>query len=155
MTTPQKISWHAPEYRHYEKNAGWYVTLISIVILIIGFFLVQKDAFAAITTGLLGVLVVVFSRQKPEIVPVELDHKALKMGKIEIPYKQIKHFWVVHNEKHKTVNLETTTLVNNMVILELEDQDPEQIRQFLSRYLPEHPETEPTPIQRITHWLKF
>lgn len=155
MTTPQKISWHAPEYRHYEKNAGWYVTLVSIVILIIGFFLVQKDAFAAITTGLLGVLVVVFSRQRPEIVPVELDHKALKMGKIEIPYKQIKHFWVVHNEKHKTVNLETTTLVNNMVILELEDQDPEQIRQFLSRYLPEHPETEPTPIQRITHWLKF
>ena len=155
MTTPQKISWHAPEYRHYEKNAGWYVTLISIVILIIGFFLVQKDIFAAITTGLLGVLVVVFSRQRPEMVPVELDHKALKMGKIEIPYKQIKHFWVVHNEKHKTVNLETTTLVNNMVILELEDQDPEQIRQFLSRYLPEHPETEPTPIQRITHWLKF
>ena len=129
--------------------------MVSIVVLIVGFFVIQKDLFAAITTGLLGVLVVVFSRQKPEVVPVELDHRALKMGNIEVPYKQIKHFWVVHDEKHKTVNLETTTLVNNMIILELEDQDPEEVRQFLSRFLPEHPETQATFIQRLTHWLKF
>lgn len=155
MNSHQKISWQAPEYRHYEKNVGWYVTLISIVVLIVGFFVIQKDLFAAITTGLLGVLVVIFSRQKPDIIPVELDHRALKMGNIEIPYKQIKHFWVVHDEKHKTVNLETTTLINNLIIIELEDQDPEEIRQFLSRFLPEHSETHPTFIQRLTHWLKF
>jgi len=155
MTNHEKISWHAPEYRHYEKNAGWYVTLISIVVLIIGFFVIQKDIFAAITTGLLGVLVVGFSRQKPEVIPMELDHKSVKMGKIELPYKQIRHFWVVHNEKHKTVNLETTTLVNNMVVLELEDQDPETVRQFLAQHLPEHEETDATFVQKITHWLKF
>ncbi|MCL5774932.1 MAG: hypothetical protein M1333_01835 [Patescibacteria group bacterium] len=155
MTNQHKISWQAPEYRHYEKNAGWYVTLVSIVILIMAFFIVQKDVFAAVTTGLLGILVVIFSRQKPETVEMELDHKRVKVGNIEVPYKQIKHFWVVHNEKHKTVNLETTTLVNNMLILELEHLDPEHVRMFLSQYLPEHEETEPTMVQRITHWFKF
>lgn len=150
-----KLSWQAPEFKTYDKTTGWYVTLISITILIVGFFIIQKDIFASITTAILGALVVIFSRQKPEIVTIELDHKAVKIGNIEIPYKQIKHFWVVHKEHHKTVNMETTTLVNNMIILELNGQDPEKVRMFLSQHLPEHELTEPTPIQRLTHWLKF
>lgn len=155
MTNFEKLSWQAPEFKHYEKNAGWYVSLISITILIVGFFLIQKDIFAAVTTGILGALIVLFSRQKPEIINIEIDNKAVKIGNVEIPYKQIKHFWVVHKEHHKTVNMETTTLVNNMIILELNDQDPEKVRMFLSKHLPEHELTEPTPIQRLTHWLKF
>ena len=155
MSMDNKLSWQAPEFKTYDKTTGWYVTLISITILIVGFFIIQKDIFASITTAILGALVVIFSRQKPEIVTIELDHKAVKIGNIEIPYKQIKHFWVVHKEHHKTVNMETTTLVNNMIILELNGQDPEKVRMFLSQHLPEHELTEPTPIQRLTHWLKF
>jgi hypothetical protein len=155
MSIGEKLSWQAPEFRTYEKNSGWYVTLISVAILIIGFFVIQKDLFAAITTAILAVLVVIFSKQKPEIVSIEMDHKAVKIGNIEVPYKQIKHFWVVHKEHHKTLNMETTTLINNMIILELGSQDPENVRMFLSQHLPEHKQTEPTPIQRLTHWLKF
>jgi hypothetical protein len=155
-TTGAKISWQAPEFRHYEKSAGWYVTLISIVILVMAFFvIVQKDIFAAVTMGLIGLLIIFFSRQKPETIPIELTHKSVKYRNIEFPYKQIKHFWVVHNERHKTVNFETTTFVNNTIILELNDQDPEIIRQFLLQYLPEHEETEETTIQKLMHWLKF
>ncbi len=150
-----KLSWQAPEFKTYDKTTGWYVTLISITILIVGFFIIQKDIFASITTAILGALVVIFSRQKPEIVTIELDHKAVKIGNIEIPYKQIKHFWVVHKEHHKTVNMETTTLVNNMIILELNGQDPEKVRMFLSQHLPEHSATEETSTQRIMHRLKF
>ena len=155
MSTQNKISWQAPEFKHYEKTAGWYVTLIAVAILIAGFFIVQKDIFAAVTTIILAGLVVLFSRQKPEIVPIEIDSKAVKFGKIEFPYKQIKHFWVVHNERHKTINLRTTTYVNNTIILELGDQNPDEVRNFLMQYLPEHEATEETFAQRLMHWLKF
>ena len=155
MSMDNKLSWQAPEFKTYDKTTGWYVTLISITILIVGFFIIQKDIFASITTAILGALVVIFSRQKPEIVTIELDHKAVKIGNIEIPYKQIKHFWVVHKEHHKTVNMETTTLVNNMIILELNGQDPEKVRMFLSQHLQKQDITDNTKNQRITHWLKF
>lgn len=155
MSTQNKISWQAPEFKHYNKTIGWYVALISIAILISGFFVVQKDIFAAITTIILAGLVLLFSKQKPEIVPIEINDKTVKFGQIEYPYKQIKHFWVVHNERHKTVNLRTTTYVNNTIILELGTQNSEEVRNFLLKYLPEHETTDETFAQRLMHWLKF
>ena len=155
ISNKNSISWQAPEFKHYEKNFGWYVTLVAILILVIAFFILQKDIFAAISIGIIGVFIIFFSRHKPSIVNVELNHKNVHFGNIFFPYKQLKYFWVVHNENHKTVNFHTTTYLNNVVILELEDQDPDEVRDFLLNYLPEHEETRETSIQRIMHKLKF
>lgn len=149
------ISWQAPEFRYYEKNVGWYVTLAAVAILIIGFFVIEKDLFAAISLGILTILVILFSRHKPKLVKVELSPKGVRFGDLFFPYKQLINFWVVNNQNHKTLNLHSTTYLNNIIIIELEDQEPEQIREFLIHFLPEHSETEETAIQRIMHKLKF
>jgi len=154
-TQNQTISWQAPEFRHYEKNMGWYVTLIGITILIVGFFVIQQDLFAAITSGILGLVTIFFARQKPEIVPIELNGKGVYFGNVFFPYKQLKYFWVVSTPNHRTVNFHAATYINNVIILELEDQDPDEVHEFLSRYLPEHTETSETLIQKISHKLKF
>ena len=156
MSNKNTISWQAPEFKAYEKNAGWYITLISIAILIVGFFtIVQKDYFAAITIAILTAAIVYFSRQQPEIVEIHLTNKGVHHGSIHIPYKQIKHFWIVNQENHRTVNFETSTYLNRLMIVELEDQDPDEVREFLLAYVPEHEDTEPTAVQRLIHWLKF
>ena len=150
------ISWTAPEYKHYEKNAGWYTTLISIAILIAGFFVVvENDYFAAITILLLAGLVTFFAKQTPEEIEIELGTKSVRFGNLHFPYKQIKHFWVVHNERHKAVNLVTTTYINNVIVLELNQQDPDTIREFLLKHLPEHEATQETFAQKVMHWFKF
>lgn len=150
------ISWQAPEFRHYPKNTGWYITLIALSLIVIVFFIiVEKDVFAAICLALITALIIIFSRQKPEMVRIELNNVGIKFGKLMYPYKQLKYFWVVNNENHKTVNFHTAAMVNNVVILELENQNPEQVREYLLKYLPEHHETEETQVQRIMHKLKF
>lgn len=155
MPKQNNISWQAPEFRHYEKTQGWFVTLVSVTVLLVGFFLIQGDAFAAVTMGILGLLVLFFAKQKPLIVEIELSDKGVKFGNILFPYKQLKYFWVVANERHRTVNFHTNTLVNNTIILELEGQDPEDVRIFLLQYLPEHSEINETSVQRLMHILKF
>ncbi|MCL5666910.1 MAG: hypothetical protein M1383_04020 [Patescibacteria group bacterium] len=150
------LTWQAPEYRHYEKNLGWYVTAIALGILVIGFFvIVQSDYFAAITLAVILAFVIFFAKQTPQAVDIELSGKGIRYGNVFIPYKQIKYFWVVHNENHKTVNFHTNTYVNNLVIFELEGQNPDEVRDFLIQHLPEHEETRETPIQRISHKLRF
>jgi hypothetical protein len=149
------ISWQAPEFRHYHKSAAWYITLAVIVVAIIAFQLVQKDIFGAVSIFIVALFVAIFSRQKPQIVNIALTSKGLYVGDNHIPYKAIRHFWVVHNQNHKTLNLETTTYLNRTVVLELEDQDPEQVRQILVELLPEHESTEETLAQRLMHKLKF
>jgi hypothetical protein len=157
MTTQNKtISWEAHEFRHYPKNAGWYVGLVIITVLTIAFFVIyEHDIFAAVSLGIIAILIFLFSRQTPNRVEIELNSKGVRFDKLFYPYQQLKYFWVVKAEHHKTINLHTSALVNNIVILELEDQDPEAARQYLLQYLPEHPETEPTPVQKIMHKFKF
>jgi len=158
MTTQKQksVSWTAPEFRHYEKSVGWYVTLVAVFTLITIFFiLIQKDWFGAICSILLGGLIVFFSKQHPKEMEIVLDSKGVAYGKIFLSYKQLKSFWVVNNQNHKSLNIETTAHFNNMLILELEDQDPEEVKDFLIQFLPEHHETQETGIQRIMHWFKF
>ena len=155
MSNPT-ISWQAPEFRHYPKNSGWYITLISVAVLLIFFFIiVERDIFAAVCLFVLTGLIVLFSRQTPKLVNVELNSTGVKFGNLHYPYKQIKYFWVVNNQNHKTVNFHTSAMVNNVLILELEGQNPDTVRNFLLRQLPEHHETEETTAQRFMHRFKF
>jgi hypothetical protein len=149
------ISWQAPEFKSYEKNIGWYVTLFSIGILIVGFFIIQKDLFGAITMAIITACVVFFSKQKPEIVNISLSTKGINYGNLHFPYKQLKSFWIVNTQNHKTLNIITTTYVNNLLILELQDQNPDDVKEFLYNFLPEHEENRETFAQRLMHRLKF
>ena len=153
--TPAPITWEAPEYPHYEKNIGWYVTLFAVSLLIVAYFAFHDDYFAAVTTAILAGFVFYFARQRPRQVLIELTHQSIKFGRITYPYKQLKYFWIVNTPHHKTVNFGGTTYLNNTIILELVDQDPDEIRAFLLQYLPEHTETEATLAQRISHRLRF
>ncbi len=155
MANQTKILWQAPEFRHYEKSYSWYITFLAIAILIVGFFIIQKDLFAAICIGILSLLIILFAQHKPKQVEIQLTNKGVHFGELFFPYKQIKHFWIVHNEKHKTLNLETTAHLNNVIILELEEQNPDHVREFLIQFLPEHEDTDETLTQRISHKFKF
>lgn len=156
MDNTKSLSWQAWEFKHYPKNPGWYVTLISISIIVIAFFiLVESDIFAAVSLGIITILIILFSRQKPRKVQVELNARGLKFDTLLYPYKQLKYFWVVDNDRHKTICFHTTAYINNTVIIELEDQNPETVRLFLLKHLPEHHETEETSVQRIMHKFKF
>jgi hypothetical protein len=150
------ISWEAWEFRHYPKTFGWYVALVSVFVLLIAFFvLVESDIFAAVTLGIVGILIIFFSRQTPLRVNVQITGKGVHFGNLFYPYKQIKYFWVVHNDRHQTLNFHTSAFVNNVLILELEDQNPDHIRDFLLQYLPEHSETQETTVQKIMHKFNF
>jgi hypothetical protein len=152
----QNLSWEAWEFKHYPKNLGWYVVLIAVTIMVMAFFIIiQSDIFAAVSLGILALLIIFFSRQKPERVEIDLNSKGVRFGNITYPYKQLKYFWVVHNERHQTINFHTSALLNSVLILELENQDPEEAREFLLQYLPEHSESEETAVQKVMHRLKF
>lgn len=150
------LSWQAPEYKNYSKNLGWYITYLAISILIVGFFaIVQNDYFASITIGIIAILILFFANQSPEIVENRLTDKALEHGYLHIPYKQIKHFWVVNKGQHKTLNLETGAFLNSLMIIELGEQNADEVRNLLLNFIPEHEQTEPHLTQRFSHWIKF
>ncbi len=155
MAEDINIGWEAPEFRHYPKNFAWYLTLFIIIGMIIMYLILQKDFFGAVTVAILTVFIVLFASQKPKNVQIGLSNKGLHIDSLHIPYKNIKHFWLVHNDNHKTLNMETTAYLNNMIVLELADQEPSEIREFLLEQLPENEGAAETLVQRIIHRFRF
>ncbi len=150
------IAWQAPEFKYYPKTFAWYAGLIILALLAVVFFIIfEKDIFAAVSLLIIFILIIIFSRHKPAVIDIELDHKGVNFGNLFYPYVQLKSFWIVENPRHKTVNFITSAYINNMLIVELENQNADEVKNFLVEYLPVHSETQETPAQRFMHRFKF
>ncbi len=156
MADTPLLSWEASEFKHYPKNMAWYLTLGIIVALIIAFQVIfQKDYFGAISLGIIAIFIFIFAMHRPGKIQISLSSEGLHMEKSFIPYSQMKYFWIVNNDDHKTLNIETTAYINRTILVELEAQDPNEVREILLSQVAEHSSTEETPIQRLIHRLKF
>jgi hypothetical protein len=149
------LEWQAPEFRHYSKNAAWFITFVIIALLLVLYQAFQKDWFGAITLGILAGLFGAFALHRPKEVTVSISTQGLHIDDTHIPYAQIKHFWIVDNNRHKTLNIETTAYLNHILTIELHEQDSEEVQEILAELLPEHTENQETLAQRIAHRFKF
>lgn len=149
------IEWEAPEFRHYPKNAAWFITFGLIVVMLIIYELYQADWFGAISFFIMAILFAAFALNKPKNIIVAISTHGLHIDDTHIPYTRIKQFWIVENENHKTLNIETTAYLNHLLAIELDDQDADDVHEILSELLPENTEAEETMVQRIAHRLKF
>lgn len=148
-------SWEAQEFKHHPKSFWWYLGLACLACALAVFQIYKQDFYGAAITGILAVLSAAFSRREPDIIETHITTTGIRVSDLHIPYKHIKHFWVVDDGIHKTLNIETTTYLNRHLILQLEDQDPGEIRDFLIQVIPEHDVPGPTFSQWISHKLKF
>lgn len=149
------IEWQAPEFRHYPKNAAWFITFGIIVALILAYEIFQHDWFGAITLAIIAGFFALFALHKPKIVTVSISTHGLHIDDSHIPYSHIKQFWIVDNNHHKTLNLETTAYLNHHLAIELDDQDADEVQEILEELLPENPENHETIAQRLAHRFKF
>lgn len=156
-TKPTEVlhSWQAREYPYYKKNFAWYFTFLAVLVLIIGFQVLQEDYFGAICLAILGVLALFYASIPPKRVEIHLSPKGAHIDNLFIPYTKMRHYWIVDNETHKTLNIETKAYFQKVLVLELADQDPEEIRNTLRDILPELEEAEPTLSQKFMRFFKY
>lgn len=149
------FSWEAPEFKHYHKTTGWYVAFGIVVITVLTYTLVHADFFGAFTIVCIALLALLFTRKRPNIIPISISTEGFHIHDVHIPYHHVKKFWIVDTEHHRTLNLETGAYLNHFVIIELGDQDPAPIQEFLVQVLNEHELRDPTFSQSAAHRLKL
>ena len=149
------IEWQAPEFRHYPKNAAWFITFGIIVALVVIYQISQKDWFGAISIAIIAVFFAAFALHRPKIVTVKISTIGLHIDDTDIPYTHIKQFWIVETDHHKTLNLETTAYLNHLLTIELHEQDADEVQEILEELLPENPDKKETLVQRVSHRFKF
>ena len=134
----KELSWEAPEFVHYPKSLTWFVVLFVIGVALIIFFVFKKDFVTALLFLLLLMLAYFFSGQKPKTIKIKLNFRGVELNDMKIPFDQIKSFWVVYDPPEiKTLNFETTAYINRYFTIQINDQNPVELREFLLEHLPE------------------
>lgn len=149
------LEWQAPEFRHYPKNAAWFITFFIIVGLILAYEIFQHDWFGAIALGIIAIFFAIFAQHKPKVVNITISTHGLHIDDAHIPYSRIRQFWIVDNDNHKTLNLDTTAYLNHQLAIELAEQDADEVQEILEQLLPQNPESRETVAQSIAHRFRF
>lgn len=148
-------SWSSKEYPYYHKNFAWVFTFFVILVLIVVFQVLQKDYFGGLSVAVIGLLALFYALVPPKTIYILLSAKGIHLDDLFIPYNKMRHFWIVDNLNHKTLNIETRAFLQKILVLELGSQDPEKIRRILRDVLPELDESEPTIAQKFMKKFKF
>jgi hypothetical protein len=132
------ISWTAPEYVKFKKGWIWY-TIFTVLFLggAAIAYLFSSWTFSLVLVAFF-VVYMIFDRRKPKNVKVILSEVGIKVGSRIYQYGRIRTFWIIYNPPFaKTLNIRVHNEFLVDIEIQLGDQDPTVIYEFLSRKLPE------------------
>lgn len=155
--TKAVFSWIAPEYHQHPKSIRWWVT--AAVVLLIALIL---EAISGNWTFLAATLIFALvywyteNHHPARHTKIVISAMGIKVGHTTIPYSQIKSFWIVYNPPEvKKLYLRLDRNYLSDLVLELENQDPLAIREFLRNHLEELADRQETVSDFILRTFKL
>ena len=139
ITNKPIFSWQSPEFVSYKRDAKWIVGIIAIVLVLLVILVFQKLWTGAGMVAVAGVLFLVISNTKPKEIACAVYNEGIVVDKKVYNFNQFKSFWLVNGALPKLL-FQLTGRLAGQITMPLDDMDPEQIRMFISKHLPEEDE---------------
>ncbi|PIU75186.1 MAG: hypothetical protein COS76_02080 [Candidatus Portnoybacteria bacterium CG06_land_8_20_14_3_00_39_12] len=149
------FQWHTQNNTQQKTNKLWIVGLVvaGLACLIISFW--QKNFILAILTILILFVIFQFNRKDNSTHIFSVSDQGIQINKKLYPYQFLKSFWIFYEPNGiQELSIESKKTIVPLVKIPLYNQDPNEIRKFLLRYLPEK-EQEESLIDIIAHRLGF
>jgi len=147
--------WQAVEFESNKKPSGWLTYLILIAVVLIAAFIYMKLwlAAAVVVAACFALYSQAHTSGKKKSYAV-YDQGITIEDKV-YAFDQFKSFWVIANESKTIVRFEQLRRFALPIEMPTGDEDPEQIRLFLSKHLPEAEDRGEDIADRINKWIKF
>ncbi len=155
MEIKEKISWKALEYEEKERSNDWFWAVGIIALSIAVGSIIYKNYLFAIFIVLAAVTLVMYHFRKPKEYEIEISKKGIKIGNEFHPYKELKSFWIdTADENHKKLILNSSKVFMPIIVLPMQNDLENDLRQTLPTYLKEEETTEPIS-HKIMEYLGF
>jgi Ca2+-dependent lipid-binding protein len=132
------ISWVAPESMKHERGKTWRMVMLgAVIVFAIGGIIYNAITFslAIITFAFVYYLLMM---ENPKDIEIKISNVGIKVGGRRYSYGEIKAFWIIYEPPHfKTLNLKIQNNINSDVVIQLNDQNPAEVRDFLIKRIPE------------------
>jgi len=132
------FTWSATEYVQHERSKKWYTfAAVALAISIILTLLVGNWSMAIAIIVFAGVYEYLQRHHPPEIVKITITDFGIHLGNIFIPYANIQAFWILYGNGIKTLNLRVHKRLHGDLIIQMDNQSPGAIREYLVGQIPE------------------
>jgi len=150
------MRWTPLEYQFESKEENWYLAGGVIAAIFISGAILFRNYLMAVTFFLLAVVIYIYSERKPHKIPVELREFGIRVGAKFYSFRDLSRFWIIYRPGDlKTLTIETNNLFNPTVSIQIEDQDPNKIRDILKDRLYEDLDHQESSVDRIARNLKL
>lgn len=134
----EKVSWNAPEYIKHRKGWIWYTVFAVIFIAGAGTSYLYNAWTFSLVLIVFAVTYLVLEKKDPKRVKVILSNIGVKVGDKVYQYSRIRAFWIAYNPPFvKTLNIRVHNEYLVDIEIQLGNQDPGEVYEFLSKKLPE------------------
>jgi uncharacterized membrane protein YobD (UPF0266 family) len=130
------MQWQAPEYIKHEKNKNWYIIAGAVAIFATVWAIISGTWSLAAAIVVFAVVYEYIQRyHPPKIISVKVKENGVKVGHVFYNYSDILAFWIIYNHGVKTLNLRVAKTVLSEIIVQLNDQDPVELRHYLMKQI--------------------
>lgn len=135
---PPIFSWSTVEYIQHERGPKWYMIAGAVLALTILFSIITGNwtlAIAALVFA--GVYEYTQRNHPPQQIDVRITDLGIHVGHMFFPYGHIKAFWLHLENGTRTLNIRVHKRLYSDVVIQLANQDPAAIRDYLMGQVPE------------------
>jgi len=140
---PQNIQWSALEFIKHDKNPLWFITGGVIAAIFLIFAIWTKNFIFALIIVLAAFSIFIWTQKKPRKIVFSLTGKGLKIEDNFYAFDHLKSFWIFYEPPEiKYLSVESKKLFMPRIIIPIGEENPNKIREFLLKYLPEEKQHE-------------
>jgi len=142
---------------HFHRGKQWYMIAITLVLALI----VMSFLLGAYPLGILGILFVgvylLYEINTPDMTRVDLNTSGLSINDELYSFIKIREFGIIRITEWPTILriVVKNTMINNLDVFIDPQIESEEIRLFLSNYIPENPQIRFSVIDRVLLGLRL
>ena len=132
------FEWKAPEFISHQKGSRWFLISSVIILLLVIYALYTQSATMAIVFIVFAGVYYLTHNQQPKIIDVQIKELGISVDKKFYPYNFINSFWINYDPPYvRTLNLRLSDKSFTKVTIQLDSQDPVEVRKTLAKEIPE------------------
>ncbi len=151
------ITWQAPEFREVDRGPNWFLAAGVLAVMLIAWSIWQDAYPFAIVVILIAGIYFLTHKEKPKSVEIAITTNGILADGRFYSYPDLDSFWIIFDPDNdmRTVNFYAKSGLVREVTLQLGDQDPSEVRSFLSAHIYEQTDRTETVIEKIIRVCKL
>jgi hypothetical protein len=150
------FSWEAPERAYQKKDRDFWITVVSILILVSVILFLVKEFFLIVALISALFLYYVLSTVPPQDIKYKITNRGIYYGESRYQWDTFDRFWFKKSLSNELVHFETVLRFPRQISLVINTEDKDKIKEIIIKRLPlidESPNFTDKLTKKVVSWL--